>query len=171
MEDTPTVNKASADLVLIELQREHDAFLQSADVIDEKAINLLEWASLALAVVSALSMKDLAQARHAIPFIMLGLAGALYLAIVVLSLLALSPRDYDLPVHTDWDTMCDAFLTQSEQDATEQMLSQYIMVIDNNRATILHKSPFVKYGFRLLPALIIALMGMATWPLWQDLFR
>ena len=165
------IEKASVRIVLTELQRQHDVHLAAVDALSSKATSLLEWASLALAIVSAISMPDLANVNKVTPFFLLGVAGILYLAIVILSLSVVFPKAYKLPMTTKWDDMRSYYLTQPEQDALEQILSQYIEVIEHNKLASERKAVRLKAGLALLPLLITALAIMVTYPLWQMCFR
>jgi hypothetical protein len=162
-----SIDEASVRVVLTELQRQHDVHLAAVDTLSSKAISLLEWASLALAIVSAISMPDLANLNKVAPFFILGVVGILYLGIVILSLSVVFPKSYELPMTTNWDDMCSSYLTQPKQDALEQMLSQYIEVIEHNKLASERKATRLKVGLVLLPLLIITLVIMVTYPLWQ----
>jgi len=171
MSDTPKVDKDSIGLVLTELQRQHDVHLESADTLDGKAASLLEWASLALAVVAAISTPELAKAGKTIPLVIVLVTVALYLLIVVLSLKAIFPRLYKLPIGIDWDEMCNLYLMQDGQDTSLQLLSQYYKTIEYNRAVAASKNRFVELGFRVFPVLILTLAAAATSSLWSGYFR
>jgi len=157
----------SARLILTELQREQDALLEAGDKLDDKTVNLLGWAALTLTLVSSLSLKDLAQSSHVVPFIALGLSVALFLSIIVLGVSALFPKGHLHPIRTDWDEMCDFYLMQNEQNAVEQLLSQYRMVIDKNVQLVRRKANGLQAALVVFAVLVIALILTATHPLWQ----
>lgn len=166
--DTPApIVLDSARLILAELQREQDALLEAGDKLDDKTVNLLGWAALTLTLVSSLSFNDLAQSTHVAPFIALGSSIALFLSIIVLGVSALFPKGYRHPIPTDWDELCDFYLTQDEQNAVEQLLSQYRMVIDKNVQLVCRKANKLRAALVVFAVLVIALVLTATHPLWQ----
>lgn len=171
MSDTPKLDKNSVNLVLTELRRQHDVHLEAVDMLDEKAINLLEWSSLALAVVAAISTPDLAKAGRVIPLVAVSATLALYVLIVVISLRVISPKGYELPIGIDLDEMCSLYLTKAEQGALLQLLRQYTVTIEHNRAVEVYKDRFLKWGFRVFPVLILTLAATATSSLWSGYFR
>jgi len=170
MNDTPTINKESAALVITELQRQNDFHLQASDVLDDKATTLLEWTSLAIVIVSAISTPDLASSGRIMPFVVLGITVLLYFLMVALSLSVTHPRSYQMPIGLDWEKMCDLYLTQDEQGTLEQLLSQYMFIIEHNCEKTASKSRLVMWATRLFPALVVALVIMATSPLWGEWF-
>lgn len=166
MNDIPEINKDSAGLVLTVLQRQHDIHLAASDILDEKAARLLEWASLALVIVSAISTPELIKAGQTLPVAALIVTLVLYVAIVITSLKVIYPRKYQLPIGIDWDEMCDLYLLHSEQVALQQLLSQYITTIESNKAIAEYKGQMLKRGSFLFPILTLLLAFTAMSSLW-----
>jgi hypothetical protein len=157
MNDIPGINFDSAGLVLTELQRQHDVHLAASDILDEKAARLLEWASLALVIVSAISTPELIKAGKTLPVAALIVTLVLYVAIVIISLKVIYPQKYQLPIGLDWDEMCDLYMLQSEQVALQQLLSQYMTTIESNKAIAEYKGRMLKRGSFLFPILTLLL--------------
>lgn len=168
--DTFKVDVEALKVVLAELQRQHDTHLNALQEIDGKATGLLEWSSLSISVVTALSISDLVKSGKTMPLIVLGIALTLYLSIVVLSLFAIFPRDYELPIGLDLKDICEFYLVPGEYDALEQSVRQYVAVIERNRKREFRKAGLTSWSFVLLPPLIIVLVTMVTWPLWEPYF-
>ncbi|MBU0493908.1 MAG: hypothetical protein KKB13_18830, partial [Chloroflexi bacterium] len=68
----------------------------------------------------------------------------------------------------NWDELCDYYLVPGEQDALEQLLSQYLAVIERNKRASYRKAWLLRIGLTLLPFLILALVALATHSLWLD---
>ena len=183
MDDTPQINLNAAKLVLLELQRQDDAFRAAVDTINGKAAALIQWASLAITVVSAISMDALLATgstprywqaielpEHVSPLVLLFLCLALYLLIILLALRAILPRPYEHPLGLDWDEMCDDYLLPGEQDATEQLLTQYRSILVRNTKKHEDRTAKLKLGLSVLPFLIVLLVFLAIHPVWSGLF-
>jgi hypothetical protein len=97
MDETPSITPQSARLVLVELQRQHDAHLEAVDHLNGRIASLLEWASLALSVVTALHFDTIMQPsattvmgllmpEHVVPVILAIASAGLYFSIMALGL-------------------------------------------------------------------------------------
>jgi hypothetical protein len=166
---SPKIFEKSSAIVVEEFRLMNDQALETGRRLDDKAISLIEWSSIALVIASALELQSLAQGQVITPLIILVVAVILYLSVVVLCLIALWPQDYELPLPIEWNGLYDLYLSKEEDSCLTQVIAQYMAAIGHNRKRTTSKALFVRIGFALLPILIVVLVLLATHDLWQGL--
>jgi len=159
--------KESSAIVVEEFRRTNDQAIESGRRLDDKAVGLVEWSSIALVIASALELPSMVQGQGIIEsIVLLVTAVVLYVAIVILCLKALWPQDYQNPISIDWDSLYCLYLGKEEEECLIQIVSQYIEVIGINKQRASAKARYVRLGFFLLPILIIVLVLLTTRDLW-----
>jgi len=161
--------KESLAVVVDDLRTMNQQTIESARQLTDKATNLLQWSSVALVVASAVQAASAAR-LYITPLFILGVALVLYFVLVLFSLRAIWPQDYEQPIEINWDELYTLYMGRPETDCLKQMVSQYIAAIAFNSDRSAAKARWVHWGFALFPFLIVALMLLATHGLWQNMF-
>lgn len=162
--------KESVAVVVDELRVMNQQTIESARQLTDKAANLLQWSSVALVVASAVQATSPTQNQRITPLLILGVSLTLYFVLVLFSLKAIWPQDYEQPIEANWDELYTLYFSRRETDCLKQVVSQYIETLDFNANRSATKARWVHRGFSLFPFLIVALMLLTTHGLWQNFF-
>jgi len=84
----------------------------------------------------------------------------LYIFLVIISLIVLSPKNYLGPIELSYTVLCDAFYGKTEREILEMQLSAYLNVIDKNEPGIKRRR-FMTIIQSIIFALIVVLVIVA----------
>ena len=143
-------------LALEELRRSFDAHGKSSDILDQKAGSLLNSASLVTGLFAALQISLLNQSQSLLYWIGLVVVLLAFLALIILCTSTFWPRNYRLPIRSDWQTISENLLTPPPTEALHRMISSYSEQIPFNRDQNRRKAQRVR-GASFLLSLIVAL--------------
>ena len=147
-------------LVLEELRNTLAVQLHNADQLDDKLKELLGSASLVLSI--AVSLQASIGGKQVGVLYVAGLILVLvaYVSLLVVVLLALSPKIYHMPVPNQWDELAERYFDEKEQIALRTMISTYLDVQQKNQAPIRRKKRAVLWSSVLLVLIVLILLFM-----------
>lgn len=157
----PTNPLYCEELALEEMRRAYQEYSTASDVLDQKSSALLQSASLILALFGLLQLTPLKAGQSVVLWIGLGVAVVLYVALLILSTDALSPRDYELPIKADRDVVTSAILVNLPRDAVMTVLSGYVARIPHNRRLNEEKAKRVKWASACLALIVFLLVSLS----------
>ena len=161
-------------LVLDELRNALSAQLNSADDLDDKLKQLLNSASLILALVTTLQITRSIE-HIGWPYLTaMSIAFILYAILIIQTISGLRPSNYYIPISFSWDEIAHRYFHLNEADALSLLISTYLKTLPKNAKRLSRKSKAVRNASTLLVLLVIALLCMGLfglsdnviWP-WQ----
>ena len=163
--ESEEVEQETVDLLLAQLERLYDQQFETIDALDAKVGQLLGVASLANALIGS-ALAVLVQVQE----LTSRLAGSLvltaffvgvvwYAATVYFLIRASRLQAYYVPLRIDVDHIEDEYLNLTRSETQEQLLSNYIEVMQINYATMTNKGAWVQRSLYSLGLDIVYLLA------------
>ena len=139
--------------ILAHLRGHMGMYDQAAQVLDQKSQNVLSATSFVLAVVGTL------QAQHfsVISLIPLGIAVFLYIRMFFLTTRSLGPKEFLYPMNAEWDNLQE-YVQMDGKQYVDQLMSDYIEYIENNRRIVEGKADRVAQALWLFFDIVVLLL-------------
>ena len=125
-------NNLDVKLALEEMRINLQQSLDAGDAIDQKLNSILVAAGLIIALVTTLQI-SFSSNRTNLDWAIIFVTIALYILTILLVILGAAPKDYKLPIASDWDELDKHIIGRSEREAILTLLSGYVDQIQHNR--------------------------------------
>ena len=158
---TQNVTTEGLKLTLEEMRRLYTQRQAAADKLDDKAGTILGSASLILTLITTLQLTLLGPDQPWYYWLGLAVAFTLYLVMILLTLLAFSPRTFTTPIKASWDILREKLFVVTEEEALLNLISAYEDQINNNKKILTQKARFVAIAIVLLGLIVIMLLGLS----------
>ncbi|HUV67141.1 MAG TPA: hypothetical protein VMW24_24850 [Sedimentisphaerales bacterium] len=136
-------------MILVELQTQHEEALRAWDSLDNKLVSIFIAAGFIFALFVALKPAT-------------GLWGwvqfAAYLIMLALTLVGLWPRTTRSPIRLDWETIWKEYLSESDENAYKQLVSDYLYALSANNRLGHFKSRVLMVSMILLTIQVSAVL-------------
>jgi len=156
-----TIIQDRENLALHEVKEIHVQVLNAVEALSSKATALLSNSGMILALFGVLQIALLEPGQPGWYKIGLALIVILYIAVVILLLIVLAPKDYRLTFVADWDGVDNAIRLHSLEQATTQLLSNYLARIQHNTAIHHRNIVCYQYATRLFGSIVTLLVVLS----------
>lgn len=161
-----TKNTAYLDIPLREAQR---AFSMQSDGVEAIKTTIRTVFSASSLIVSLVAALQLVTANVAPEWLtvyqwLIVVIAVLYLLLIVMCVLGMSPVNYNLPIEMEWDVLTMAFQNLNEHDTLTKYLSSILNVIDLNRLIVARLLRIERAVLILLPIIVLLILALAWLP-------
>ena len=143
--------------VLDEQRRAFDHVNEAGSALDSKLQALLGSGSLIISLVGTVQLVNLRQGGDLF-FWGLGVTIVLYIIMVGVILWGLRPLEYYEPIDNDWEKLDRTFFGENEDDVLEQLISNYLKYIEQNRRHNVSKVKMQRIATGLLMFIVAVIL-------------
>jgi hypothetical protein len=154
------------EIPLEDVRQDLNQQIGGIDTIKTTMRSVLSAASLIVSLVGALQLLTVKIAPAWMWLYQVGivLAAFLYLALIVMCILALWPVHVWSPIAADWDELTTAYKGLDEKEALLKRLSAVLNAIDQNTPLVRRYARLQMAALVLLPAIVLVLLLLALIP-------
>ena len=146
-------------MILIEQQRRLDAKMQTGDLLDSKAMTILQSGGILIALTGAVSISNYAS-QHTSTITLVGILCAFvaFLGMVTCALRAWHPSSNPVAGGTTWDELYDDYLVKDTSTCFMQVLSNLLTTSEMHTKRNNAKARYVSLGIWLLGLQVAAIL-------------
>lgn len=149
--------KLALEEMRLNMQQSHDV----ADALDQKVNLVMVAAGIILTLASTLQIS--LSAKHSpVYWVILCIAGILYLLTAGIALWAASPQAYRRAIASEWVELDQHLIGKSERDAILTLLAGYVTQIQHNRGINGRKVGLLRVCLATLGAIVVLLVVLAV---------
>ena len=148
-------------LALEEMRMLYEQRFESSDALDKKAGTLLSSASLVLSIVTTLQLTQSGPDQPWFYWFGLFLAFGLYIGMITLTVIAITPKTYTTPIKADWNVLDQRLFQNDEQHALLNLIKAYMDRNNASKTIIKRKANQIRWAGGLL-AIIVVLLSLLS---------
>jgi hypothetical protein len=158
--------KFGLEVAIEEMQAAFERQLSSVDAIKATARTMFGAASLIVSLFGALQLTNVQLVANLVGLynITLIITGILYLGLVTLCILVLSPIDLKGPIKEDWGELYKHFTGKSEVEILRSRLIAYIGAIEDNQEPIRRRRRLAIWAGIILAIIVIMMLSLSAIP-------